>query len=143
MTGETKFDRRRGTSSRGVCRRCDAPSTVRVDIRATGVGKPSRYLGSRGGAFCDDHATEGVGRARSGGDAVMVARLFGPAGLFVIGFGLFADHPALLVVGFLAMLFAAGVHALPRQTDPPCVERPTDLIDVSGVDFQWPDRGAA
>ncbi|MGI8873600.1 MAG: hypothetical protein ACR2KP_04605 [Egibacteraceae bacterium] len=57
MTVKTKFNRR--VKGRGVCRRCDAPSAVRVEILATATGKTSKkYLGSRGGGFCDDHAAE-------------------------------------------------------------------------------------
>lgn len=59
MTVKTKFDRRHGAASPGMCRRCDAPSAVRVQILATATGKTSKkYLGSRGGGFCDDHAAE-------------------------------------------------------------------------------------
>lgn len=72
----------------------------------------------------------------------MTAFLVALAGAVLLAYGLVVDHAAMLIVGFLAVLFALGLHALPRQTVPVEAE-PVDLIDVSGVDFQWPDRDAA
>ena len=79
---------------------------------------------------------------------MILALLLALAGLATVAYGWSADQAAALCAGFFAVLCALGLWQLPirctEDDEAPDDEAPEgELLDLAGVEFDWPDRRAA